>query len=844
LRQDLLIAMVLLVIAAVPTAADALPTISYTALSDAARKAGKLARYENSPCKTGAIELGDCKLQYSVPETASAYDVIPIRYTLHQPAGERRAAVAAVAFEDSKKADGRALYDMSIPGNLDVRIDYLGSITADVNEETYIPLSPDSKGPVSPYPPFTRDEIVRSSTIRAGRVVWFKFRLTNTGDTIWDPEGFGACFTEPRIAKLDTDGNELWSAGTINRRERFFEYVYPGESTELWAQFYCPKFGGDWCMGLRPGSYRLDFRMVYRYHPQFRWWTNIWTGREFARLTFPFEAAGETAQTEVQTNFKITDSEEKMPGYVERFEEFMTAFRIYPTASESAKHQETIYLQVAPWTEDVVVKLMLTDPRQIAAARIPITITNETLKIKYNPDNIMVVNKHGREEPAFIAQAMPGMRSGIQLGPYPEVHLRDRLREMKDLGVNVIANTTGSWAIGEVNGSTQVHLLAAQYKYFYDVLARDLDMTLIGWSVYPPANPRWFENATPFFGKKLEYSQVEGGYHDARRTVDMGDPLMPEVVAAWATYNYKRWGDMWFVTKDGRVPVDTEDTWGWLRDDNNQRYPLGPLGIKQFQDWVKAKYGSIERVNKAWGSDFKSFDQIDPQQNQGKEGSAEGQEINSGLVYNNPDNVFHEWTPATEDWDVFRTELRMDIYRKANEIIRKTIPNAELALRTEGANLLVKGDPKSDSTHLRHLYYAQRRNALVYDVLKKADVLHFHSDYTTLPYTEEEWRQAMRQMTADGFIAGYVPQFDHMRDILLNDHYGREYKLHYGLDEPRQGMMIHCLSAAYPWWKATYEEGGAPGIIWSDYACDGFVTETQKRELRLLRDHFDSMEKP
>lgn len=301
---------------------------------------------------------------------------------------------------------------------------------------------------------------------------------------------------------------------------------------------------------------------------------------------------------------------------------------------------------------------------------------------------------------------------------------------------------------------------------------------------------------------------------------------------------------MWFVTKDGRVPVDTEDTWGWLRDDNNQRYPLGPLGIKQFQDWVKAKYGSIERVNKAWGSDFKSFDQIDPQQNQGKEGSAEGQEINSGLVYNNPDNVFHEWTPATEDWDVFRTELRMDIYRKANEIIRKTIPNAELALRTEGANLLVKGDPKSDSTHLRHLYYAQRRNALVYDVLKKADVLHFHSDYTTLPYTEEEWRQAMRQMTADGFIAGYVPQFDHMRDILLNDHYGREYKLHYGLDEPRQGMMIHCLSAAYPWWKATYEEGGAPGIIWSDYACDGFVTETQKRELRLLRDHFDSMEKP
>jgi hypothetical protein len=101
----------------------------------------------------------------------------------------------------------------------------------------------------------------------------------------------------------------------------------------------------------------------------------------------------------------------------------------------------------------------------------------------------------------------------------------------------------------------------------------------------------------------------------------------------------------------------------------------------------------------------------------------------------------------------------------------------------------------------------------------------------------------MREMVANGVTPLYLPQFDHMRDIFINPHYGREYQRHYNLDAPSKGMMVHCLMAAYPWWKATYEEGGAPGIIWSDYLCDGFATETQKRELALLTEHFHKMER-
>lgn len=833
--------MILAMLLAAPADA-ANPTVSYTALSDAARKAGRLARYDNCATTKGAAKIGDCVLEYSVPKTARAYDVVPVRYRLKRPSDARRCAVEAVAFEDAKKAAGKPLYDLAIPGNMDVKVEYLGSVSADFDQESYIPLTPDPKAPVSPFPPYKRDSMVRSSTVRQAQVVWFKFRITNTGDTILDPEGFGAAFTEPRLAKLDKDGKEEWSAGTVNQYERFLTYLYPGDSVEIWANFYTPKLGGQWCRGLTEGDYRLDLRMLYRYHREYHWGINIWTGAEFARLTVPLKVAKAAARTPVEPEFTVTDTAEKMPGYVDTFEEFMTSFRIHgpqPTTHDAQPTTGTLYLQLAPWTKHVVVKLILTDPREIAVARVPIRTTDETLRITYNPKNVMVVTRNGREEPAFVAQAMPGMRSGFQLGPCPEQHMLRDIQEMKNLGVNVIANTSGNWWIPEIAGRKEVELHSACYKYFYDVLVPKMDLTLMGWSVYPPSGITWYIYGSPLFGgKKLEYSTSPDVY-SFHPGVDMGDPLVPEVIAAWAKYNDARWGDRWFRTKDGRVPVDIEDSWGWMRDDINLRYRNGPLVLQRFREWVKAKYGTIEKANEAWGSSYASFDEIDPEKDQGVEGDG----LTHGPVYNKPDHPFHDWSPAVEDWDVFRTELRMEIYRKANEIMRERIPGAELALRCEGANLTIKGDPKSDNMRWRHVYYSQRRNAMVQDVLDRTNVLHFFSDYTTLPYTEEEWRQGMREMVSRGIIPVFLPQFDHMRDILLNPYYGREYQMHYNLDKPTKGMMVHCLMAAYPWWKATYEEGGAPGIIWCDYQCDGFATETQKRELKLLREQFGKMRK-
>lgn len=813
------------------------PTVSYTALSDAARKAGRLARYDKVPLSRGSVKLGDCVLSYGVPRTARAYDVIPIHYRLTQPAGMRRAAVEAVAFEDAKKAKGRALYDLAIPGNMGVRLDYLGSVSADFDEAKYLPLTADPKSPISPFPPYKRDSMVRSSNIRAAKQIWFKFRITNTGDTIFDPEGFGATMASPTITRIGPDGKDEWTAEPVNGRIRHLNYLYPGESVDLWTDFYSPKLRD--VRGLNEGDYRLRLTMQYRYHREYNWWTNLWVGKGFAQLDTPIKvtAAGGTAP--VESTFKVLDADEKMPGDFDTFEEFMTSLKVFPGAEKPTERKGVIYLQVAPWTRNVVAKLILTDPRQIVVARIPIRVTDETLSIRYNPKNPMVIYNKGKQEPVFIAQAMPGMRTGFQLGPYPEEHMLREIREMKELGVNVIANTSGNWWLGEVVGRKGVEPHSACYKYWYDVLVRKMGMKMEGWSVYPPMGPSWYDTAGPLLGKKVTYSTTRGGYGDAGGSVDLADPIVPEVIAAWTKYHYTRWGDTWFKTKDGRVPISIEDTWGWMRDDINRRYYLGPLALGRFRDWVRAKYGAIEKANAAWRSSYKDFGDIDPQADQGKEGDGLGGEP----VYNKKDHPFHDWSPAVDDWDTFRTELRMDVYRKTLELIRKFIPGAEFDLRTEASNIPIPGDGKSDNMHWRHVYYSQRRNAMVQSVVNKANVVHFYSDYTTLPHSEDEWRSAMRRMVSEGITPMFLPQFDHMRDILLNPHFGREYQMHYNLDKPTKGMMVHCLMAAYPCWKATYEEGGAPGIIWSDYLCDGFATETQKRELKLLRQHFDRMPK-
>lgn len=815
--------------------------VEYTVLSDSAKETGQLERYRNIATRRYSIELQGRTVEFEVPVSARAYDSVPIEYKiLFRNEFDRWNYVEAVANENDSSISAKDIYDLNVPGSPDAKIEYLGSICADWQPEKYILMTTDPQTPVSEFPPYKRDEITRSGQIRPADLVWFKFRITNTGDTIIDPEGFSGSFAQPVIHKLKDDGTIEWTKLVSNHIIRQENYIYPGQSVEQWISFNChQKNPPKKHFGLTAGKYRIDFGMRARFYHRYNWITNIWSGTEYAQTRFWLEVKDEPESTTIKSE-KISLPADYTPTIFRKFEEFMSSFHTYAgTDLMASETSDTIYIQVAPWTKYITLKLVLTNPKAIKTIKVPIDVSHQTLDIEYNPENIMTVGEGDNQRPAVLAMPLPGMRSGIKLGPFPEKHMHDRLKEMKDLGINVLNNSSGDWWIHEMTGRNYPEAHSASYKYFYDVLVRQLDMKVSGWSIYPPTAPHWFKHASLLLGKDIKYSTAGKGYNDISVTVDLADPSVPEVIAAATKYNYQRWGDTWYKTKDGRVPIDIEDTWGWMRNDINIRYYLGPLGVKGFREYLERQYGNIIKLNYVWGSNFSSFTEIDPQANQGKAAN----NLKVMPEYNIDSHPFHDWNRAVEDWDRYRTILRMEIYKKANKLIRQFLPGAELCVRTEGANLLLKGEPDSDNMYWRHVYYSQRRNAMVYDILKDYDVVHFYSDYTTLPYPSHLWRKAMRQMVSDGFIPMFLPQFDHMRDILLNPHYGREYERHYNLKKPAKGMMIHCLMAAYPWWKATYEEGGAPGIIYSDFLCDGYATETQKHELKLLKSAFNNMKR-
>lgn len=822
-------------------AVTALPKVSYTKLSDEAKKTGQLDYYNNAETTDGSIVTESYVLNYSMPKTVRAYDSVPIDYTLIRKPGAPALYkyVSAVAGEDVKRSKGRPLYNMALPGNLKVNIEYLGNISADYDDTNYPYLTPNPREakPLD-YIPLKRYDFLESTTAKAADCVWFKFRVTNTGNTILSPEGFGRDYAFASIMKVNDKGENEWDdiARTINLYERHLDYIYPGESWTCWVQFCTDKFFGWPGRNLVEGKYKISFNMIYKYNREYNYELNVWHGKDFAVLEFPITVKKEAEITPIKVRSVNVEKNNKMPIYLSKFEEFMTSFDYYDAENNEDKISDTMYLQVAPWTKDVVIKLILGDDI-IKAARVPVNINLDNLDIKYNPDNPMVIqHADGSNEPAIVAMAMPGMRTNFQLGPYPELHMENDIAEMKALGVNLIANTSGNWWMDEVSGKQQQnHILEPckiGYRYWYDYLMRKYDMKAMGWSIYPPTGMSLFNQANEAFNLGWTHSENPNTYQ-SRPGIDFADPVVPKVINVWTKYIYERWGDYWFTDKTGKVSVDCEDTWGWMRMDVNLRYDLGPLGMAKFREYLKAKYITIEAVNTAWKSDFKDFEEINPDKVSNFAEQKSGAEM-----YNSSNPVFHDWTAAMEDFDVFRTQLRMSTYKESTRLINEYLPNAQMSVRTEGSNFIAKGNPQSADMDERHVYYSQRRNAMVYDAVKESQALHSYSDYTTMAYTLSDWRRFLKETRAAGIVPGYLPNFSSMRDILINDYYGKDYQVSYNLDAPKKGMMIQVLQSAYPIWKIMYEEGGAPGMIWSDYLCDAFAATTQKKELFLLSEEF------
>jgi len=460
--------------------------------------------------------------------------------------------------------------------------------------------------------------------------------------------------------------------------------------------------------GIAPGEYKLQFRVFFRCYRTPDVFLNIWEGPLAFAWEMPFSVEAQPREAPVRAGEKtFTDGgrADKITRFIHTFEEFMTAFDCHQAAPADggSKISGTLHLQMAPWTKRVVIKFIRTDPVSIASMVVPIDVSPDPLAVAFDPDPPACLLKDGLRVPIIASQSMADMRTNVQIGPFPEQHIRDRLREMADHGINVIAVTAMPWLYDDMRKPASNYQGDA-FKCVLDA-ARIQGMVVEGWGAYPfdrrvnESIAAWITGRTTGIS---EYSQPW--------TISHADPMIGPVNAAIWLHQFRRWGDLYLQLEGGEVPIGVEDTRGWMRQDVNVRHPMGGRTVQAFRDWNRA---------------VADLDEFRTEQR----------------VANYRDTLEH-----------VRKEIPAAVISLRTE---------------GGNVLVAGLDPADPNPHMRQIYFSQRRCAAIAEIVQASGLVKLHADYTTVPYTPSELRVLMRTAVAQGIVPMYFPPFDNMRDIAI-----------------------------------------------------------------------------
>ena len=774
-------------------------------------KSDELAKYNGADCYTGSLKktVGGVEytLTYTIPKKATAYDAVPIRYEI---TSSKKAStvvyVNATAFEDAERENGKLYYDLTLPGTVDVTWDYLGYVggTDKINNRAQVTANFDKDKLGKKYPQYETTDVIYSGNVKTTSMLWWKFRYTNTGNTVLDGDGNGTfCFEGLLFRKEGGIWNQV--AKMENLYNRIIDEVYPGESGEMYFTF-------DGAFNLKPGDYKIVINGLVRNetsNPE-NYGNKIWGGATYTQSEFEFKISNDDDVTKPNAVKKTNPVSPTRNVWLHTYEEFMTSYDSHLRGTNSGKIEGTMYLQCAPWTNQVVLRMIIGNGDTMEAVSIPLEIETDSIKVNFNPDNNnFVVLEDGTRFPAITAQSMADMRGNVQLGPDAAFNVIDNLLSMKEIGINLI-NTTAAFEFDASFGRNRANNIDACW-FSLDV-ARVLGLKLQGWITYPYESANSLNQANKLFGTNL----VESGF---------GSKELAQACAMNAVWQFQRWGDNYWQGGDGTVLLDVEDTRGWMRVDFNARFRMDGSSKQYFRFFLMDLYGDIESLNEDWGTNFASFDEIDPE--------AGTSDDHGWASYKNPNIVFSEWSRPLEVLDMFRTLERIEDYEMVLENAKETLPNAKISLRTEGANWLATVDPATKNSHYRHVYYSQRRCGIIPELIGESGVMYAHSDYTTLPYTPSEVAELTASCIENGIVPMLLPQFNRMRDIAMNEKFGNDYTYEYNLNPngATKGAYISTICSAFEWFRATYENGGVPGILWQDYLCDGYATATQRKEI-------------
>ena len=229
---------------------------------------------------------------------------------------------------------------------------------------------------------------------------------------------------------------------------------------------------------------------------------------------------------------------------------------------------------------------------------------------------------------------------------YPEHWPRERwaidARMMREMGISIVRMAEFSWAKWEpAEGVFHFEDLDEAIE----ILAKEGIDCILGTPTAAP--PAWIIQKNPEIqpvdshGHRLHFG---GRHHDCQSNL------------AYREHSRR------FVTAFARHYADNHHVVGWQIDNElgNSHGDLCfcPSCEDRFRQWLKDKYGTIEQVNKAWGTAFWSQDYSDFSQITAPKDTVTG---------HNPSQQL--------DWKRFCSDLVLDFHRFQADILRKEAPN-------------------------------------------------------------------------------------------------------------------------------------------------------------------------
>lgn len=787
--------------------------IIYDRISKEAKAQGTISLYNQAQKVKGSLTLSDgTTLSYEVPNQVTAYSAVPLKYSLKGGKNADRVHVEATTYEDPNRIPQgqKTYYENTLPDNVNVSVTYDGYVQAENVDNSKDPIwyeLPAGTVQGSQFLNYEPSDLVRSGTIPTGKETWLKFTFKNTGNTILKGDGMGYFCIRPILYQKDESGDYREIAINDNYAYRLFDPLYPGETKEIYV-----KFAASYAR-YATGEYRVALYGELANEQVTPDWAAMYvSGRRVTESVFTFSAAknaGVTAPSQVETKQvgSITRN-----GWLGVYEEFQTSFHTHMFVNTEKPETETLYFQPAPWDQTLTLRVISEATGAMNLVTVPLQVETDSISIALNPYNEhYVVKDDGTREPILATQNMADMRGNCQDSPYALETLVNDLKDMEDAGINYLTSTMAfSYDIGKGTSATNA------CRFMMDC-ANVMGFAFEGYGMYP------FENSFSKSNITRRYANV---------TASKGNNKVNGILNNWI---YERFGNMFWANSKGVTPIAQEDSRGWLTIDHDWRMDLSDKTITKLQNWLQEAYGSIDKLNDAYGSEYSSFNEIDPRE-EGIEDSGFYNFTKVGSLT----NIYHERSQAIKDLDLFRTVNRIQDYREALSVT--TVPGAKMTARFESSPLITAGlKADTKNAHYRETYYQMYRAGMVGDLLAASDEVYAASTYQNTPYTAAETYELTKHAKQAGLSV--MNYHMHYREQIYNTEFGDSKavtNLHLA-DREMKVTSINTASALFPALKATYEAGGIPAVMWMDYYCNGFITSTAYKELRFYSQKIQEM---